>query len=207
MKINHHQTYHLSPSKINSISSLPVSVKNLCKTETDVAYANTILIANATNLNEFETNDNIFKENTINNYSRLLSSRQNQTENNLTEYNQNNCTNIYANTTDDDLTENTLNVGQVHLNSGTFNISANNDDLQIPRNNKYESDHCETEEIQSNRKPPLSYQNRFLSLSISPPLSRRHDMPVLRGTFVSLYVSQLLTFQFLNFHNFFLYQM
>lgn len=30
------------------------------------------------------------------------------------------------------------------------------------------------------------YVNRFLSLSISPPLSRRHEMPVLRGSFVSL---------------------
>ncbi|XP_055313479.1 SRSF protein kinase 3-like isoform X2 [Sitodiplosis mosellana] len=38
----------------------------------------------------------------------------------------------------------------------------------------------------STRKPLLSAQNRFLSLSISPPLSRRQDMPVLRGTFVSL---------------------
>lgn len=38
----------------------------------------------------------------------------------------------------------------------------------------------------STRKPLLSTQNRFLSLSISPPLSRRQDMPVLRGTFVSL---------------------
>lgn len=38
------------------------------------------------------------------------------------------------------------------------------------------------------RRPLLSTQNRFLSLSISPPLSRRQDMPVLRGTFVSLYV-------------------
>lgn len=36
------------------------------------------------------------------------------------------------------------------------------------------------------RNPLLSAQNRFLSLSISPPLSRRQDMPVLRGTFVSL---------------------
>lgn len=40
----------------------------------------------------------------------------------------------------------------------------------------------------STRRPLLSAQNRFLSLSISPPLSRRQDMPVLRGTFVSLYV-------------------
>lgn len=40
----------------------------------------------------------------------------------------------------------------------------------------------------STRRPLLSTQNRFLSLSISPPLSRRQDMPVLRGTFVSLYV-------------------
>lgn len=38
----------------------------------------------------------------------------------------------------------------------------------------------------STRKPLLSAQNRFLSLSISPPLSRRQDMPILRGTFVSL---------------------
>lgn len=38
----------------------------------------------------------------------------------------------------------------------------------------------------STRKPLLSAQNRFLSLSISPPLSRRQEMPVLRGTFVSL---------------------
>lgn len=38
------------------------------------------------------------------------------------------------------------------------------------------------------RRPFLSTENRFLSLSISPPLSRRQDMPVLRGTFVSLYV-------------------
>lgn len=38
------------------------------------------------------------------------------------------------------------------------------------------------------RRPFLSTQNRFLSLSISPPLTRRQDMPVLRGTFVSLYV-------------------
>lgn len=40
--------------------------------------------------------------------------------------------------------------------------------------------------VNSTRKPLLSTQNRFLSLSISPPLSRRQDMPVLRGTFVSL---------------------
>lgn len=38
------------------------------------------------------------------------------------------------------------------------------------------------------RRPFLSTENRFLSLSISPPLARRQDMPVLRGTFVSLYV-------------------
>lgn len=38
------------------------------------------------------------------------------------------------------------------------------------------------------RRPFLSTVNRFLSLSISPPLARRQDMPVLRGTFVSLYV-------------------
>lgn len=38
------------------------------------------------------------------------------------------------------------------------------------------------------RNPLLSVQNRFLSLSISPPLSRRQKLPVLRGTFVSLYV-------------------
>lgn len=44
----------------------------------------------------------------------------------------------------------------------------------------------------STRKPLLSTQNRFLSLSISPPLSRRQDMPVLRGTFVSLYVVEWL---------------
>lgn len=30
------------------------------------------------------------------------------------------------------------------------------------------------------------YVNRYLSLSISPPLSRRQEMPVLRGSFVSL---------------------
>lgn len=39
------------------------------------------------------------------------------------------------------------------------------------------------------RNPLLSVQNRFLSLSISPPLSRRQKLPVLRGTFVSLYVA------------------
>lgn len=38
------------------------------------------------------------------------------------------------------------------------------------------------------RRPFLSTENRFLSLSISPVLARRQDMPVLRGTFVSLYV-------------------
>lgn len=43
-----------------------------------------------------------------------------------------------------------------------------------------------TQTSTSTRKPLLSTQNRFLSLSISPPLSRRQDMPVLRGTFVSL---------------------
>lgn len=40
------------------------------------------------------------------------------------------------------------------------------------------------------RRPFLSNENRFLSLSISPPLTRRQDMPVLRGTFVSLYVKR-----------------
>lgn len=37
-------------------------------------------------------------------------------------------------------------------------------------------------------EPSLSspYENKFLSLSISPPLSRRQEMPVLRGSFVSL---------------------
>lgn len=40
-------------------------------------------------------------------------------------------------------------------------------------------------------RPFLSTGNRFLSLSISPPLTRRQDMPVLRGTFVSLYVYDL----------------
>lgn len=38
----------------------------------------------------------------------------------------------------------------------------------------------------SRRRPLLSTHNQFLSLSISPPLTRRQDMPVLRGTFVSL---------------------
>lgn len=36
------------------------------------------------------------------------------------------------------------------------------------------------------RNPLLSVQNRFLSLSISPPLSRRQRLPILRGVFVSL---------------------
>lgn len=41
----------------------------------------------------------------------------------------------------------------------------------------------------SHRNPLLSVNNRFLSLSISPPLSRRQNMPILRGAFVSLYVN------------------
>lgn len=41
----------------------------------------------------------------------------------------------------------------------------------------------------SHRNPLLSVHNRFLSLSISPPLSRRQNMPILRGAFVSLYVN------------------
>lgn len=45
------------------------------------------------------------------------------------------------------------------------------------------------------RRPFLSTANRFLSLSISPPLTRRQDMPVLRGTFVSLYVFDLEIFR------------
>lgn len=51
-------------------------------------------------------------------------------------------------------------------------------------------DCCDYESVhtykQKNKSQDLHQSNDFLSLSLSPPLSRRRDMPALRGPFVSL---------------------
>lgn len=171
MKINHCQNI-LSPSKLNSISSLPLSVKDILSAETNVAYASTaLIIANATNLNELQTEDNIFSDK-LPIYTHLLSPLNNG--------NAKHCErNAYTVT---DATE---------PPTAIVHSSINSDYVKNLRNS-YRKEATETPTDTTNsfrssgRRPLLSYQNRFLSLSISPPLTRRQDMPVLRGTFVSL---------------------
>lgn len=72
--------------------------------------------------------------------------------------------------------------------SGTTNTTTTSSTLNSWNEANNEFTRKEIAQSVSTRRPFLSTQNRFLSLSISPPLSRRQDMPVLRGTFVSLYV-------------------
>lgn len=170
MKINHSQSI-LSPSKLHSISSLPLSAKDILSAETNVAYASTaLIIANATNLNELQTNDNIFSDK-LPIYKHLLSPSNIDTA--------------------EQCGKNVATVPSATLQS-PIKYDLNNDHIKNLRNNSYcnETTATPTEPTNSfrssGRRPPLSHQNRFLSLSISPPLTRRQDMPVLRGTFVSL---------------------
>lgn len=182
MKINHSQTI-LSPSKLHSISSLPLSAKDILSAETNVAYASTALIiaTNATNLNELQTDDNIFNDK-LPIYKHLLSplnvDAAEQCERNVA------------------IDHRIVSAGDaiespVTIPSPTIKYDLNSDFIKNIRNS-YRKDETDTPSEPTNsfrssgRRPLLSYQNRFLSLSISPPLTRRQDMPVLRGTFVSL---------------------
>lgn len=187
MKINHSQTI-LSPSKLHSISSLPLSAKDILSAETNVTYASTTLIiaTNATNLNELQTDDNIFSDK-LPIYKHLLS------PSNIGTAKQ--CERSATVTVASDTTESPATVqspkSETTTTMATTNYDVNSDFIKNIRNS-----YCKeatgtpsetTHSIRSSgRRPLLSYQNRFLSLSISPPLTRRHDMPVLRGTFVSL---------------------
>lgn len=178
MKINHSQNI-LSPSKLNSISSLPLSAKDILSAKTNVAYANTaLIIANATNLNELHTDDNIFSDK-LPIYKHLLSPLNIDTAE------------PYERDATADTTE-PSSAGTVPQPSMPYDFTS--DSIKNLRNS-YRKGGTETptettettNSIRSSgRRPPLSYQNRYLSLSISPPLTRRQDMPVLRGTFVSL---------------------
>lgn len=85
---------------------------------------------------------------------------------------------------DDILSYTATNTTATTTTSSTLNDSWNDANSEFARKEIAQS----VSRGSSTRNPLLSAQNRFLSLSISPPLSRRQDMPVLRGTFVSLYV-------------------
>lgn len=174
MKINHSQNI-LSPSKLNSISSLPLSAKDILSAETNVAYANTaLIIANATNLNELHTDDNIFSDK-LPIYKHLLSPLNIDT----------------AEPYERDAAADTTEPSATTVPQPSMPYDFTSDSIKNLRNS-YRKGGTETPTETTNsirssgRRPPLSYQNRYLSLSISPPLTRRQDMPVLRGTFVSL---------------------
>lgn len=175
MKINHSQNI-LSPSKLHSISSLPLSAKDILSAETNVAYASTaLIIANTTNLNELQADDNIFS-NKLPICKHLLSPLSIDTVEQCGK-------NAVTDASDTEEPPPML--------QSPIKYDSNSDYINNLRNS-YRKTATDTPTETTNsirssgRRPFLSYQNRFLSLSISPPLSRRQDMPVLRGTFVSL---------------------
>lgn len=184
MKINHCQNI-LSPSKLNSISSLPLSAKDILSAETNVAYASTaLIIANATNLNELQTTDNIFSDK-LPIYKHLLSPLNiDRTEP---------CEQMVAiepkptTTPQSQMKCDDINSEYIKNIRNSYRKEETEPPPPPTQSQPQPSTETTTHSIRSGgRGPPLSYQNRFLSLSISPPLTRRQEMPVLRGTFVSL---------------------
>lgn len=186
MKINHNQI--LSPSKIKSISSF--HVESVIPTGTD-SYADALIIDTATNLNELDADDNTFDESSA--YTALVS----RTSIDDCIVDAAVATNRLTELSTDELLRDAISASQNNIteyieprlngdNDDDINGSAGDDDDEVFLANRWKRYHRGNSTGAAFQRPLLSSQNRFLSLSISPPLTRRQDMPVLRGTFVSL---------------------
>lgn len=226
MKISHNNHSYLSPSKLNSLTTLPVSVTSLITpTNTDTPYSATdsLILANANALNKFcddETNDNIVSaaymqesptpatNNILTNSDDILADYRNDSlaspllyhppidlnyetiatpvtpiepsvASKFDLFTSNYAASMPIHTHVDDL----LNLTATNTTTTSSTLESWNDDTNCEFARK---EIAQTEFAHATRKRLFQTQNRFLSLSISPPLSRRQDMPVLRGTFVSL---------------------
>lgn len=202
MKINHNQN-SLSSSKLHSITSLPLPLT--ADTSVNVAYANTALIlTNATNLNELQNDDNIFSEKLpIYTHHHHHHHHHHDLLSPLSIDASQQCMHDVIVTTTPTAVASKMVVASslpsappspplplplpLPLSPTTFESSDNHSSTIPPHSPQaLEPTEIITSVRSRGRRPPLSYENRFLSLSISPPLTRRQDMPVLRGTFVSL---------------------
>ncbi|XP_031630496.1 SRSF protein kinase 3-like [Contarinia nasturtii] len=246
MKISHNNHSYLSPSKLNSLSSLKTTL--LTPSNTDGTYTandlDKLIIEKSTdldNLNENETNDNILSMPAYTEYNSPYRDYMLAKNDNNIQYNRSVdtddvlCTPQSANTvtsfrfgdynsdavllpstkietisipttaikptTPDFLTKDFSQLNRIQniddilsYNTATYTTATTTTSSTLNDSwNDANSEFARKEIAQSvsrssgnTRNPLLSAQNRFLSLSISPPLSRRQDMPVLRGTFVSL---------------------
>lgn len=250
MKISHNNHSYLSPSKLNGLTTLPVSVKTLHSppnTDNNSTYTaadlDELIVSNSNTLSKYhddERNDNNLSllSSTTNNttttskytrYSALIDNKFNKTITTDDSFNYFECNGL-SGTNDispsfdsnhlkliDTTLTTKLSSPSVAIDSRDYSLIIsdlsplnriqNLDDLLLTQqaataststtsatsswtggtNNDYARNDVAHETSSSHtRRPFLSTQNRFLSLSISPPLSRRQTMPVLRGTFVSL---------------------
>lgn len=243
MKISHNNHSYLSPSKLNSLTTLPVSVKALVISppNTDnntytAADLDELIVSNSNTLSKYhddERNDNnslLLSTTTGNNittatqytrYSALNDNKFNKTITTDDSFNYFECNGLSATNDLSPLSDSTNHLKLIDATSATKISSPSvaidsrdyslisSDDLLLTQqattststtsgtsswtggtNNDYArndiANETNTSTVNTTRRPFLSTQNRFLSLSISPPLSRRQTMPVLRGTFVSL---------------------
>lgn len=206
MKINHISSSTVS--KLNDLMPLSVDAKTILSCETDPEYGHKLIIANASNRKRFDVIDSIFSsKQSI--YSRLPLSSANFTNCSADIEDDESKINIF-----DQFTASSIDRDSVGLFESSVETHASNSDFgerQISHSYidspppaadyKFDGSDCgksawadrktPSTEMHSygsgvDRGPSLSYENRYLSLSISPPLSRRQEMPVLRGSFVSL---------------------
>lgn len=232
MKISHNNHSYLSPSKLNSLTALPVSVKAIHSppnTDNNIYTAadlNELIVSNSHTLSKYaqddERNDNnsVLLSTTIDTttttstttttaapytrYSALNDNKFNKTIHTDDSFTYFECNALIA-TNDSDsnhsklidatLTTKLLSSSpSIAIDSSRdyspsdfspLNRIQNPDDLLLLTQQATTSTSTTSGTSSWRRRPLLSTQNRFLSLSISPPLSRRQTMPILRGTFVS----------------------
>lgn len=246
MKISHNNHSYLSPSKLNGLTTLPVSVKTLLSTpNTDnnstytAADLDELIVSNSNTLSKYHDHDDERNDNnlsllssTANNttttsqytrYSALIDNKFNKTITTDDSFNYIECNGLSGTNDISPLSDSNhfklidttlttkLSSPSIAIDSKDYSLISdssplnriqNLDDLLLTQQAATAStsttsatsswtggtnnDYAHETSSSHTRRPFLSTQNRFLSLSISPPLSRRQTMPVLRGTFVSL---------------------
>lgn len=252
MKISHNNHSYLSPSKLNSLTTLPVSVKALVLSPSNTdnntytaADLDELIISNSNTLSKYHdderndnnsmllstTTDNITAAPQYTRYSAINDNKFNKTITTDDSFNYFECNGLSGTNELSPLSDSSnhlklidatlatkVSSPSIAIDSRDYSIISdlsplnriqNSDDLLLTQpattststtsgtsswtggtNNEYARNDIANETnsstINTTRRPFLSTQNRFLSLSISPPLIRRQTMPVLRGTFVSL---------------------